>query len=47
MSLNIPSQRKRGYEQVKNKEKCRVISSNKMGKIPPMVPPLDHFEGEK
>ena len=42
--LDNPSQRRRSYNQVKNKQNCRVSSNHKMGKKHTMVPPLNHFQ---
>ena len=42
--LDNPSQRRRSYNQVKNKQNCRVSSNHKIGKKHTMVPPLNHFQ---
>ena len=44
--LNNPSQRRRGFEQVRDEQNITVSSSEKLGKNHPVVPPLDHFQGE-
>ena len=47
MRMNKPTQKRRGYEQIKKKQKFGGSSSENIGKNHPMVPPLDHFQGGK
>ena len=47
MRLNNPSQRRRGYKQVENKQKCRVSFSEEIGKNYPIVPPFGTFSRER
>ena len=42
MRLNNPSQMRKDYEQVKNKQNVGFHAA----KNHPMVPPLDHFQGK-
>ena len=44
--LNNPSQRRRGYNQVKNEQSCRVSTSKKMRKNHSMVPLWIIFKGK-
>ena len=44
--LNHPSQRRSGYEQIKNKQNFRVSSNENMGKSP-NGPPFGPFSREK
>ena len=46
-TIFYPSQRRSGYEKIKNKQNCRVSFGENMGKNLPMLPPLDHFQGKK
>ena len=46
MRLSNTNDKRRGYEQVENEQNFRVLSSEKMEKNHPMVPPLDHFQGK-
>ena len=46
MRLSNTNDKRRGYEQVENEQNFRVLSSEKMEKNYPMVPPLDHFQGK-
>ena len=45
--LDNPSQRRRSYNQVKNKQNCRVSSNHKIGKKTYNVPPFESFSMEK
>ena len=46
-SLNNPSQRRTGDKQTKKLAQLKKLCNEKLKKNPPMVPPLDHFQGKK
>ena len=47
LRFNNSSQRRKGYQQVKNEQNCRVSSSEKMGKKSSNGAPFGSFSWEK